>query len=118
MGQVINFSLDKERYSNDEILILDKVSSRLSAEEKSQLDLLKENYAELRSRLNFKIESHAFSMQDQLLSELRSSIACFETYIEEHKKLNGFKMQWETTPDYIFNLYPYIQRKHIETTND
>lgn len=55
-------------------------------------------YSELRKRNSFRIERRGFDMQDRVLPELLNLSSCYESFIEEHRRLNSLKL-FNPTPD-------------------
>lgn len=106
-------TLDQKEFNRDQKMRLDEIQKRLTYSEKNKLNDANESYQRLKSQLNYQIERKAFDEQNIFLKELKSIIPCFESYIEEHKKVNGLKLEWSTSDDHIFKLYPDINKNYI-----
>lgn len=62
-------------------------------------------YSELRKRNSFRIERRGFDMQDRVLPELLNLSSCYESFIEEHRRLNSLKLFNPTPDSYIREAY-------------
>lgn len=64
-----------------------------------------EDYSELRKRNSFRIERRGFDMQDRVLPELLQLSSCYESFIQNHRDLNGLKLFSPTPDSFIREAY-------------
>lgn len=68
-------------------------------------NLPQDEYLEIRYRNTFRIERRAFDMQDRVYPELMRLTACYENYLEQHRRESGLKLYNPTPDSYIREAY-------------
>lgn len=74
-------------------------------EVEARKNLPHDDYMAIRHRNSFRIERRGFDSQDRVMPELLSLSPCYESFIAEHRQINGLKLFNPTPDSFIRDAY-------------